>query len=89
MDCVVHVTMRMSILLGCSLVFFGGIAFGVETEKSMIAPVGFPEIQAENRGRMTVKLEDNSAGFWTLQSSEDMQTWKSVSTLQARGGAHL
>lgn len=87
MDCVVHATMRTSILLGCNLVFFGGIAFGVETEKSMIAPVGFPEIQAENRGRMTVKLEDNSAGFWTLQSSEDMQRWKSVSTLQARGGA--
>ena len=54
----------------------------------MNAPVGYPEIQSESHGRMTVKLEDNSAGFWTLQRSEDMQTWQTVRTMHAKGG-HL
>ena len=53
----------------------------------MIAPMGYPEIQAEVRGRMTVKLEDETAGFWTLQRSEDMQNWQSIRTMQAKGGA--
>ena len=52
----------------------------------MIAPMGYPEIQAEVRGRMTVKLEDETAGFWTLQRSEDMQNWQSIRTMQAKGG---
>ena len=52
----------------------------------MIAPMGYPQIQAGARGRMTVKLEDETVGFWTLQRSEDMQNWQSIRTLQAKGG---
>lgn len=73
--------MRTRFLLGCSLVL-GGFTNAWSNETTVT-----PEIQVQDRGHMTVKLADQSEGYWTLQRSTDMQAWESINTAKAQKGA--
>lgn len=54
---------------------------------TMITPSATPEIQVESSGHMTLKLADQSEGYWTLQRSADMQDWEPINTAKAQQGS--